>query len=116
MKNNAPAEIDDNQIIMMMEGLTPELITVCTENLAKEYKSYTEGVMKELKDDEEVSEENMYRTFIGYKIALLLNVTDYLVRQMSSLHEALNELTDVVENIGEAVELKSKKKKQKTKK
>jgi len=77
--------IDDNKIYLMTEGLTRDLIKIKNEELLKEFLEVKEENGLEEDDDD----TNLYRNFIGHKIATLLNVTEHLMRQNEMLRETI---------------------------
>jgi len=82
--------IDDNKIYLMTEGLTRDLIKIKNEELLKEFLEVKEENGLEEDDDD----TNLYRGFIGHKIAALLNVTEHLVRQNEMLRNAILEIDE----------------------
>lgn len=71
-------EIDDNEIYLMMEGLTTDLIKVKNEQLRDEFLKLKEDMGMDKDDDDTM----LYRSFVGHKLALLLNVAEHIIRKM----------------------------------
>ena len=90
-KNNKKidtSEVDEQAIYFMTEGLTKDLIARKNEELMKEYQQLLMDVKyAEYDDDTEI-----YRGFIGHKLATLINVVEHLLSQNALLREAINEI------------------------
>jgi hypothetical protein len=84
------SDIDDNEIYLMTEGLTSDLIKVKNEQLAEEFLQ-----LKEDSDlDEDDDDTDLYRSFVGTKLACLLNVTEHLMRQNEMLRNTILEIDE----------------------
>lgn len=83
-------EITDKEIFLMTEGLTPELIGVKNKEMMKEF----EQLKKDLDMDEDDDDTEVYRGFIGHKIAALMNVSEHILRQINNIYELLADLAE----------------------
>lgn len=96
-KNN---ELSDEDIFYMTEGLTDDLINVKNEQLRDEFLQLKEDVGIGEDDDD----TQLYRSFVGHKIAVLLNTVEHLIREnkrtnqmfVEVLGEVLGEIIDAL--------------------
>ena len=88
--------IDDNEIYLMIEGLTKELIKVKNEQLRDEFLQLKEDMGLKKEDDD----TQLYRSYVGHKIAVLLNTVEHLIRDIKQTREmfveALGEIIDTL--------------------
>lgn len=92
-KNN---ELSDEDIFYMTEGLTKELIKVKNEQLRDEFLQLKEYMGLKKEDDD----TQLYRSYVGHKIAVLLNTVEHLIRDIKQTREmfveALGEIIDTL--------------------
>ncbi len=92
-KNN---ELSDEDIFYMTEGLTKELIKVKNEQLRDEFLQLKEDMGLKKEDDD----TQLYRSYVGHKIAVLLNTVEHLIRDIKQTREmfaeALGEIIDTL--------------------
>ncbi len=95
--------VTDEDIFLMMQGLTPELISVRSQRLLDEYNTF-----KEKSDiDEDDDDTMLYRSFIGHKLAALYNTVEFLLREIKSINTTM---ADGFGGIADLLESKEKKK------
>ena len=93
-------EVSDEEIFLMTEGLTPELIKVRNEQLRDEFLQLKEDMGLEEDDDDTM----LYRSFVGTKLAVLLNVVEHLLRANKETNRMF---ADAMEEIGDALDDKA---------
>lgn len=111
-KNNELSE-QDKELCKMFAGLTPELIAQKTVELNNEYNSIRDNIQK--LESTDIKEEDIYRGFIGFKIAALLSAMGFVLDEIDMTKKAVIELADVMEDIMNNDPVISKPSKPKTK-
>jgi len=95
-KKNKNNELSDEDIFYMTEGLTKELIKVKNEQLRDEFLQLKEDMGLKKEDDD----TQLYRSYVGHKIAVLLNTVEHLIRDIKQTREmfaeALGEIIDTL--------------------
>lgn len=89
-------EVSDEQLFLMTEGLTPELVKVKNEHLRDEFIQLKE----DMELDEEDDDTELYRSFVGHKLAILLNTVEYLIRENKRTNQMF---ADAMEEIADAL-------------
>ena len=95
-KKNKTSKLTDEDIFLMSEGLTEDLIAVKNEQLRDEFLQYKAEAGLEEDDDD----TDLYRSFIGHKLAVLLNTVEHLLREnkrnVQMFIDAMKEIADAL--------------------
>jgi len=92
-------EISDQDLFYMTEGLTDDLINIKNEQLRDEFLQLKEDVGIGEDDDD----TQLYRSFVGHKIAVLLNTVEHLIRENKRTNQMF---ADAMGEIADALDIK----------